>query len=276
MSFIDKLKYSVARNNSLLCVGLDPNLDNIPNHLIKDVSSIVKFNKAIIDATVEHVCCFKPNSAFYESHGADGIVALRETTDYIRAKYPHMPVLLDAKRGDIGNTNKQYVAYAFEYIMADAVTVHPYQGAEAVAPYFNDPDKGVFVLAKTSNPDSAQFQNIQTDGAPLYEKVIKEFLKEHTKGNCFFVAGATYPRELKQIRTLIGEAPLLVPGVGAQGGDVKMMVEAAVNSEGEGLIINASRGVLYKSSDKDFAEAAEQEAKRLKEEINQHRPAPKK
>lgn len=272
MSFTEKLAKTTSKNNSLLCVGLDPDPAKFPTVLGNNPAKIFDFNKAIVDATVDIVACYKLNSAFYEAFGPDSIKQMVQTVEYIRSLNPDIPIILDAKRGDIGNTNEQYAAYAFNYVIADAVTIQPYQGAEAVAPFFADSDKGVFVLAKTSNPDSSEFQNIEVNGDPLYIKVIQAFLKRYeSNGNCFFVAGATYPEEMKQIRTLIGDAPLLVPGMGAQGGDASQMVPAGLNSTGDGLIINSSRAILYDSNDEDFAEAARTEAIKSKDVINTYR-----
>lgn len=272
MTFQDKLNNAVSKNNSLLCVGLDPDPEKMPKHLDGDYTRLFEFNKAIIDATADLVCCYKPNSAFYEAGGAKTIEQLNATIQYIKATYPEIPVLLDAKRGDIGNTNKQYASFSFDYCQADAMTIQPYQGVKAVEPFFTNPNKGVFVLAKTSNPDSSLFQNIETDNSPLYLKVIQGFLKEYGgKNNCFFVAGATYPKEMAEIRKIVGDAPLLVPGIGAQGGDVESMVSAGLNQGSAGLIINSSRGVLYAGAGEDFANKSREAAISLRDEINKYR-----
>ncbi len=272
MTFIDKLTQAVQKNNSLLCVGLDPDPALFPKSVGNETKDILAFNRAIIDATADLVCCYKPNTAFYESRGTDGIQMLHETILYVQKMYAHLPIILDAKRGDIGNTNAHYAKFAFDYLGADAVTIQPYQGVEATEPFFKNPEKGVFVLAKTSNPDSAEFQNIVVDGTTMYERVIGSFVQRYgDTGNCFFVAGATYPTEMKAIRQMVGEAPLLVPGVGAQGGSIAEMVPAGLNMDGAGLIINSSRAVLYASNGDDFAEAARAEALRTRDEINRYR-----
>lgn len=272
MNFVDKLSASVQKNNSLLCVGLDPDPQLFPASIGDKAEHILSFNRAIIDATADLVCCYKPNTAFYESFGTKGIQMLHETILYVQKMYAHLPIILDAKRGDIGNTNAHYAKFAFEYLGADAVTIQPYPGVEAAEPFFADPEKAVFVLAKTSNPDSAEFQNIVVDGTTVYERVIARFMQRYRdNGNCFFVAGATYPTEMKAIRQMVGEAPLLVPGVGAQGASIADMVPAGINRDGAGLIINSSRAVLYASSGNDFAEAARAEALRTRDEINKYR-----
>lgn len=272
MTFIDKLNKSVQKNNSLLCVGLDPDISKFPDTIPKDPALIFEFNKAIIDATADLVCCYKPNSAFFEAHGASGIEQLKKTIEYIHDACPDIPVLLDAKRGDIGNTNEHYVQYAFDYLAADAITVHPYLGTEAVEPYFTTSEKGVFVLAKTSNPDSAEFQNVATDGQPMYMRVISGFLNKFSESrNCFFVVGATYPEELAAIRKQVGDIPLLIPGVGAQGGKLEDIIPVGKNTESAGLIISSSRAILYASNGADFAEAARVEALNTKDEINKYR-----
>lgn len=273
MKFVDKLSSVVKQNDSLVCVGLDPDVTKLPKHLTHSKQPLFDFNKAIVDATADLVCTFKPNSAFYEASGAAGIEQLKATCDYIRTTYPTITILLDFKRGDIGNTNDSYAKFAFDYLQVDAITLQPYQGGEALEPFFAYTDKGLFILVKTSNPGSGEFQNLRVDGQPLYEHVTQRAITVWNRnGNIMVVAGATYPKELKAIRAILGdEVPILVPGIGAQGGEMQSMLEAGLNQQGQGLIINSSRGILYASGGKDFAEAARTETMKLKKAINQHR-----
>lgn len=273
MNFIDKLDAAVSQNNSLVCVGLDPDIQKLPAHFKNSDQPLFDFNKAIIDATADLVCTYKPNSAFYEAAGAEGIEQLKMTCDYIRKTHPDVTILLDFKRGDIGNTNDSYAKFAFDYLKVDAITLQPYQGGEALEPFFTYKDKGLFILVKTSNPGSGEFQNLVVEGKSLYEHVTRQAITEwNTNRNIMVVAGATYPKELKTIRGIIGEhTPILVPGIGAQGGEMKSMLAAGLNAQGKGLIINSSRGILYASAGKDFAEAARAETNKLKQSINQHR-----
>jgi orotidine-5'-phosphate decarboxylase len=269
MDFIAKLRASRAKHNSLLCVGLDPDLDKLPDSLKSDPAPLFAFNKAIIDATADLVCAFKPNSAFYEAAGAEGIAQLQQTCAYILERHPDIPVILDSKRADIGNTNNGYVAHAFEYLGADAITVQPYLGHEALEPFLTRTDKGIIVLCRTSNPGAGEFQDLQIDGRPLYQHVAQQVSDAwNTNGNCLLVVGATYPDELKIVRGIVGpDVCLLVPGVGAQGGDVQKTVQAG----GDNLIISSSRGILYASSGSDFAEAAGAAAIQTRDEINMFR-----
>ncbi len=255
MSFTEKLNIAAAKNNSLVCVGLDPDTD-------KSSKTLFEFNKSIIDSTHNLVCAYKPNSAFYEALGADGIAQLKETCDYIKSTCPDIPIILDFKRGDIGNTNNKYAEFAFEYLGADAVTLQPYQGIQELEPYFEYKDKGIFIWVKGSNKGSEEFQNLKVDGKPLYEIVAETALKI---GNVMFIVGATYPEELKRIREIAGDdTPILVPGIGAQGGELEPMLKAGLTSESKGLIINSSRGIIY-------AENPAQAAEDLKTQINQYR-----
>jgi orotidine-5'-phosphate decarboxylase len=273
MDFKRKLSASWAKNNSLLCVGLDPNMDMMPKHLRDDKTPFFTFNKAIIDATAGLVCAFKPNSAFYEARGAAGIEELKQTCDYIRQNYADVPIILDFKRGDIGNTNNHYTKFAFDYLQVDAVTVQPYQGRQAVQPFLDRKEKGIMVLCRTSNPGSEEFQDLIVDGRKLYLQVAENVRdKWDTNNNCQLVVGATYPKELAEIRDLVGdEMVFLVPGFGAQGGELEATVKAGITSNGKGLIINSSRMVIYASSGEDFADAARQKAVVSRDEINKYR-----
>lgn len=255
-------------------VGLDPDLAKIPASVrCQDVGeTFLAFAKAIIDATKDVVGAYKPNSAFYEAHGDVGLRALRETIRYIHSVAPTVPVILDAKRADIGNTNLGYAQEAFDFLEADALTVHPYLGGEALQPFFDRKDKGVIVLCKTSNPGAGEFQDLSVDGIPLYRQVAQRVATAWNKnGNCALVVGATYPKELREVRHLVGTMPILIPGIGAQGGDVKETVLAGKDARGYGIIINSSRGIIFASAGADFAEAARRETIKLHEEINRYR-----
>lgn len=266
MNFSEKLDNAVKKNNSLVCVGLDPDLDKLPEKFKSSNKPLFEFNKSIIDATHDLVCAYKPNSAFYEALGAEGIQQLKETCDYIKSNDPEIPILLDYKRGDIGNTNSKYAQFAFDYLGVDAITLQPYQGGAALRPYMDYKDKGIFILAKTSNEGSDEFQNLKLDGRPLYEHVTETAMnKWNINGNIMLVAGATYPEELKKIREIAGdETSILVPGIGAQGGDLEDMLKAGLNSESKGLIINSSRGIIYSDNPKQATAV-------LKNEIDQSR-----
>lgn len=267
MTFLEKLDAAVTQNNSLLCVGLDPDVDKLP--IGQDV---VSFNQAIIDATADLVCAFKPNSAFYEARGAAGITELKQTCTYIHEKYPDIPIILDFKRADIGNTNNYYAQFAFEELGVDAVTIQPYLGQEAVQAFLDYSDKGIIVLCRTSNAGAGEFQDLLVDGRKLYMQVAENVAtKWNTNGNCLLVVGATYPDELAEVRRIVGDMPILLPGVGAQGGDVEAALQAGLNNAGRGLIINSSRGVLYASAGEDFAEASRTVAEQTRDEINKYR-----
>lgn len=275
MDFKRKLSASWAKNNSLLCVGLDPNMDMLPKHLSQSETPFFDFGKAIIDATAGLVCAFKPNSAFYEARGAAGIEELKQTCDYIRQHYADIPIILDFKRGDIDSTNSHYTSFAFDYLGVDAVTVQPYEGRQAFQPFLDRKDKGIIVLCRMSNVGSDEFQDMMVDGRKLYVHVA-EHVRDvwNANGNCLLVVGATYPKELAEIRALVGdEMALLVPGFGAQGGDAEATVQAGITSDGNGLIINSSRAIIYASAGEDFAEAARQKAVDARDEINKYRGA---
>jgi orotidine-5'-phosphate decarboxylase len=273
MGFLQKLDAAVEKNNSLLCVGLDPDLEKMPKRLRGSQTPLFDFNKAIIDATAKAACAFKPNPAFYETRGAAGIEELKQTCAYIQEHYPEIPVIVDLKRGDIGNTNKHSASFAFEYLGADAVTIHPWQGGKAVQPFLDWKDKGIIVLCRTSNDGAGEFQDLKADGRPLYMHVAESVAKNwNANGNCLLVVGATYPDEMAAIRKLVGhDMVFLVPGLGAQGADAEAAVKAGINAAGRGLIINSARGILYASNDDDFAEAADAKATAARDEINKYR-----
>lgn len=274
MQIQEKLQKIQLENNSLICVGLDSDCSKIPSHLQRNPDSQFEFNKAIIDATTDLVCAYKPNTAFYEAYGTDGLTQLKKTCDYIRANCPGIVIILDAKRADIGNTNEGYVTFAFDYLKADAVTLHPYLGKEAIQPFLDRTEKGSIILCKISNPGSGEFQNRKDEnGEELYKSVARNVSKEwNTNKNCMLVVGATYPEEIAEVRKITGdEMTFLIPGIGAQGGDIEKTVNAGKNSTGTGMIINSSRGIIFASKETDFADKARAETLKLREEVNKYR-----
>ena len=274
MTFIEKLDAAWRHNDSLLCVGLDPDLQKIPAHLRERPDAILQFCKAIIDATAASACAFKPQIAYFAAARAEA--QLEAVCDYLRTHYPHLPIVLDAKRGDIGATAEQYAREAFERYGADAVTVNPYMGFDSVAPYLARQERGVIVLCRTSNAGGADLQNLPVGGVPLYQHVAA-LVAQHwnTNGQCALVVGATFPQELAQVRRIVGDMPLLVPGIGAQGGDVAATVAAGACSAGRGMMINSSRAILFAQPEarEDFAQAATRVAETTRREINRYRGA---
>ena len=257
-----------------VCVGLDSDFAKIPKAAEKGTvkETIFSFNRQIVDATADLVCAYKPNIAFYEGQGVEGISALIQTVGYIRERAPGVPVILDAKRADTGNTNKGDVEAAFHTYGADAVTVHPYFGREALKPFLDEGDKGIIVLCRTSNPGAGEFQDLKVDGEPLYQIVAKRVAQYWNKNNnCAVVVGATYPEELEKVRGLVGDMPILIPGIGKQGGDVEKTVKAGKDSRGKGMIINSSRGIIFASDGPDFPIVARNKTIELSEMINQYR-----
>ncbi len=229
------------------------------------------FNREIIDATAELVCAYKPNAAFYEAEGTAGLEALYETVAYVKRSHPNIPVILDAKRADIGSTNNGYVKAAFDELGVDAITVHPYLGREAMKPFLNRTDKGVIVLIRSSNPGAGEFQDLRvTDKQePLYQVIARSVADTwNENGNCAVVVGATYPQELATVRSIVGDMPILIPGIGAQGGEIEATVRAGKDSRSMGMIINSSRGIIFASGGPDFAHAARTATERLGEDIN--------
>jgi orotidine-5'-phosphate decarboxylase len=244
---------------NFLCVGLDSELSRIPESARKGTirETLFNFNRSIIDATHTLVCAFKPNSAFYEAHGEEGLLALADTVHYIHEVAPDVPFILDAKRADIGNTNNGYVEAIFDRLGVDAVTLHPYLGKDALMPFLKRSEKGIIILCKTSNPGAGEFQDLETGGKPLYLTVAEHVTKSwNENGNCGLVVGATYPEDLQKVRAIAGDMPILIPGIGEQGGDLAKTVVAGRDSRGLGMIISASRSVIFASSGKDYAEAA--------------------
>ncbi len=270
MNFMHALNAAWHRNNSLLCVGLDPDPARFPLPLRGKPEAIFEFCRAIVDATADLVCCFKPQIAYFASHSAeDQLAAL---ISHIHERHPATPVILDAKRGDIGSTAEQYAIEAFERFRADAVTVNPYLGRDSVEPFLSYRDKGVVLLCRTSNPGGSDLQFLDIGGERLYERVARLVSNSwNSSGQCALVVGATYPAEIARVRAITGDMPLLVPGVGAQGGDVEATVRAGCTRSGQGLIINSSRAILYAGRADDFADAARDAALATRDAINRSR-----
>ncbi len=252
----------------MLCIGLDPDPTRFPDVVN---GSVFDFCMAIVDATADLACAFKPQIAYFAAAGAER--ELEQICAAIRDRHPEVLLVLDAKRGDIGSTAEQYAREAFDRYGAHVVTVNPYLGTDSVEPFLRHPDGGVFVLCRTSNPGSGDFQNLMVDGEPLYSHVARRVATEWNEiGDCGLVVGATYPAELATVRAIVGDLPLLVPGVGAQGGDVQATVQAGCDSQGMGMVINSSRAVLYASRGADFADAARTVATATRDEIRTHSP----
>ena len=275
MSFSEQLQQAWRNNDSLVCVGLDPEPSRIPHALRDSPDALFAFCSAIVDATADLVCCFKPQFAHFAAQRAEP--ALERLIAYVHERHPGVPVILDAKRGDIGSTAQYYAAEAFDRYGADAVTANPYLGRDSVQPYLDRADRGVIVLCRTSNAGARDLQDLvvadaEGVGVPLYQRVAAMVARDwNGNGNCALVVGATYPRELAEVRAIVGDMPLLVPGVGAQGGDVAAVVRNGKNSGGTGLIVSSSRAILYASPGDDFADAARRATHVLRAEINRYR-----
>ena len=271
MNFIEKLTNATRKNKSLLCVGLDPDPERMPDKI-----SISEFNKAIIEATSDLVCAYKLNLAFYEAQGDAGLDALKRT---IKCIPNDVPAIGDAKRGDIGNTAKAYATAIFDILNFDATTVNPYLGFDSIEPFIQYRDKGIFILCRTSNAGAMDFQSlrceVESGYRPLFELVALKAREWNIHGNIGLVVGATYPEELKLIRQSHPDMPILIPGIGAQGGDLASAVRYGVDSQGEKAIINSSRQIIYASPEKDFAPAARHAASELRQQINSCLPTPK-
>lgn len=275
MNFLEKLLMAERQNRSLLCVGLDPEPERLPEELraLPIEKAVVQFCRAIIEATAPYASVFKPNLAFFEVLGPAGMAALQEVVQAIPG---HIPVIADAKRGDIGNTASRYAAAIFETYGFDAVTVNPYLGYDAVAPFLAYRERGVILLCRTSNPSARDFQDLSIQGSdgecrPLYEVVARRVQGWNEAGNCGLVVGATYPQELRAIRALCPDLPMLIPGIGAQGGDLAASVPVAVDARGERAMISASRAILYADAGTDYTTAAASAARTLRDEINRAR-----
>ena len=262
-SLRERLRHVSEANRTLLCVGLDPDPASMA------VPDVADFNRAIVDATADLVCAYKPNLAFYEALGSAGIVALERTVAHIRERAPDVIVIADAKRGDMASSSARYARALFETWRFDAATVNGYQGGEALEPFLSYEDKGVFVLCKTSNPGASEFQDIVlASGRRLFEEVACRAAEWNTRGNVGLVVGATYPDDLATVRGICPAMPVLLPGIGAQGGDLEASVKAGVDSDGRGLVVSSSRGVIYASREPaDFATAARSAAVELRSRI---------
>jgi orotidine-5'-phosphate decarboxylase len=268
--FVAQLTRAWEKNDSLLCIGLDPEIERFPSHVLAQPAPIFEFNRSVIDATADLVCAYKPQFAHYAAYAAEE--QLERTIGYIHSHYPHVPVILDAKRGDVGNTAERYASEAFERYGADAVTVNPYLGGDALEPFLRHADKGIIVLCRTSNAGAGDLQDLVVGGRKLYQVVAELAARRwNSHGNCLLVVGATYPGELAEVRALVGDMPLLVPGVGAQGGDAAQVVENGQSRRGTGLIISSSRGVLYGGPDTDFPATVRAAATTLRAQINASR-----
>jgi orotidine-5'-phosphate decarboxylase len=265
-----KLIRASKNNNSLLCIGLDVDKSKMPPFLFDtSTSPYFDFNKAIIDATKDMVCAYKLNLAFYELMGTPGYDLLEKTIEYIPN---NIVVILDGKRNDIGNSARKYAQALFDSLRADAVTINPYLGADGVMPFIEYTDKCVFILCRTSNISAGDFQDLQISGKPLYYHVAVKINQWNSNGNCGVVVGATYPDELRVIRKLLGDSvPFLIPGIGAQGGDVEKTIKYGTNSTGDLAIINSSRGIIYAGKNQDFTDLSKKKAKKLRDEINLYR-----
>ncbi|WP_332672219.1 orotidine-5'-phosphate decarboxylase [Aromatoleum sp.] len=271
MHFMTALRAAWQRNDSLLCVGLDPDPARFPAHLEHRPDAILEFCTGIVDATADLVCCFKPQIAYFAARRAED--QLEALITHIHAQHPGIPVILDAKRGDIGSTATQYAIEAFERFGADAITVNPYMGRDSVEPYLAYGDKGVILLCRTSNPGGSDLQFLDVGGGErLFECVARLVADEwNASGNCGLVVGATFPKEIACVRELVGDVPLLVPGIGAQGGDIAATVAAGRASDGTGLMINSSRAILYAGSGEGYAADARRVARETRDAINRHR-----
>jgi orotidine-5'-phosphate decarboxylase len=270
MAFMQALRARWSDANSLVCVGLDPEPSKFPARFAADPDAVFNFCRAIVDATAPFVCSFKPQIAHFASLGAED--ALARLVAHVHAAHPGIPVILDSKRGDIGSTAQHYAAEAFDRYQADAVTANPYLGRDSVQPFLDRADRGVVILCRTSNPGAGDLQDLLVAGQPLYQHVAAKVANEwNAHGNCALVVGATWPEQLREVRNIVGDVPFLVPGVGAQGGDVEAVVRNAKTADGTGLVVSSSRAILYASTGDDFAQAAADAARVLRDEINRYR-----
>ena len=258
----------IKAKKSFLCVGLDTDIKKIPQHLLNEEDPVFAFNKSIIDATAEYAVAYKPNTAFYEVYGAKGWASLEKTINYIKEKHPGIFVIADAKRGDIGNTSANYARAFFETLKADALTVAPYMGVDSVEPFLGFEDKWVVLLALTSNKGSKDFQYLNAEGKELYKNILMKSQKWADDNKMMYVVGATHPEELGEIRKMLPNHFFLVPGVGAQGGDLQAVARHGLNGQ-IGLLVNSSRGIIYASNGEDFAEKTAGEAKKLQQQMEE-------
>lgn len=265
MTGVEKYNARVDAVNSLLCVGLDPDVAKLPERFKNEEFPQFAFNKWIIDETKEYAAAYKPNIAFYEARGPEGLVELKMTSDYLRETVPEAFTIVDIKRGDIGNTNQAYANAYYDYYGFDSVTMHPYMGREPLSYFLDRKDKVCIILCRTSNPGAGEFQDLMVDGKPLWEVVAEKVRDEwNVHGNCMLVIGAPFPDELRRARELMGDMTFLVPGVGSQGGETKAVIEAGLTPARKGLIVNASRAII-------FSENPKEAALKLRNEINTYR-----
>lgn len=265
MNAIEKYQRRIEQANSLLCVGLDSIFDRLPEQFLHHEYPLFTFNRWIIEQTHEYASAYKPNIAFYEARGDRGLMSLRMTVEYLQTHHPEILIICDAKRGDVASTSAAYASAIFDWYGFDAVTLNPYLGMDALEPFLKREDKGCIILCRTSNPGAGEFQDLIFEGKPLWQRVAEGVHDRwNTNGNCMLVVGATYPDELAQVRAIVGEMTILVPGIGTQGGEIEQVVTGGTNSSGQGLIINASRNVIYAD---DPGAAALQ----LRDEINRYR-----
>ena len=269
-SFVDTLNAAWRRTNSLLCVGLDPEPSRFPGALANRPDAIFEFCRTIFDATAPYASAFKPQIAYFAAHRAED--QLEALIAHIHGRYPDLPVILDAKRGDIGSTAEQYAREAFERFRADAVTVNPYMGFDSIEPYLEHEGKGVIVLCRTSNPGGSDLQFLDVGGRPLYQVVAQLAAQKWNKsGQLGLVVGATFPKEIEVVRGIVGDMPLLIPGIGAQGGDVEATVRAGRTADNTGMMINSSRAILYAGNNEDYGQAAARAAEATRDKINAFR-----
>ncbi|MDC1402244.1 orotidine-5'-phosphate decarboxylase [Flavobacteriaceae bacterium] len=261
-----QLTAEILRKKSFLCVGLDVDMDKVPSAFRNSPTALVDFSKAIIDATVDYAVAYKPNIAFFETYGVEGVAALKEVIDYLNAKHPEVFTIADAKRGDIGNTSTRYAKAYFETLGFDSITVAPYMGKDSVEPFLAFKNKHTILLALTSNPGSNDFQRLETNGKPLFQSVLETAKTWEGSDQLMYVVGATRADALTDIRKIVPDAFLLVPGVGAQGGSLAEVATYGLNKE-VGLLVNSSRGIIYASQEEDFANAARRAAKAMQEEM---------
>lgn len=265
MNPTDKYQNRVAQSNSLLCIGLDADIRQIPRHYRDDPFPQFAFNRVIIEETCDFVCAYKMNSALYEARGDRGIAELKMTVSYLQERHPSILTICDAKRADIGSTNMGYVEAIYDWLGFDAVTLHPYLGKQALQPFLQRGDKYAIIVCRTANPGAHEVQDLQVNGRPLWLHIAERVAQEwNSRGNCMLVVGAVEPGELCEARRSVGDMPLFVPGVGAQAGSVQQIVEASLNTQRSGVIINASRSII-------FSEERWRAARKLRDEINQYR-----
>ena len=268
-SFHERLRSSWQNSGSLLCVGIDPDLQLMPHAVRAAKKPFFEFGKAIVEATAAYVCAFKPQAAHFAAVGKEHELA--ELIAFMRANYPAIPIILDAKRGDVGSTARLYAKEAYERYNADAVTVNPYLGKDSLDPYFAYTERGIVILCRTSNPGSDWLQNRPDGDVPTYLQVAKQISEWDVADQCMLVTGATYPEELAKVRSVVGKLPLLVPGIGAQGGSVEEVLINGLDGNGTGLVISSSRAIIFADSGPDYAQAAAAAAQAAMNEINKFR-----